>query len=224
MSGGQTRSIAVPSAACGIPASARAYSLNMTVVPSGPLAYLSVWPTGQPQPLVSTLNAFTGTVVANAAIVPAGTNGSINVFVTNPTDLVIDINGYFAPPGAGGLLFYSATPCRISDTRNPTGPFGGPRMNGSETRSYPMSQSSCVPAGDVRAYSLNATVVPAGPLGYLSLWPTGQPQPLVSTLNAFDGSVTSNAAILPAGTNRAIQAFVTNPVDLILDLNGYFAP
>ena len=54
--------------------------------------------------------------------------------------------------------------------------------------------------------------------------PAGQAQPLVSTLNAFDGSVTSNAAILPAGTGGAIRAFVTNPADLILDLNGYFAP
>jgi hypothetical protein len=35
--------------------------------------------------------------VANAAIVPAGTNGAISVYVTDPTHVVIDINGYFAP-------------------------------------------------------------------------------------------------------------------------------
>jgi len=36
--------------------------------------------------------------VANAAIVPAGTDGSgsINVFASNNTDIVIDINGYYA--------------------------------------------------------------------------------------------------------------------------------
>jgi len=33
-------------------------------------------------------------VVANAAIVP-GTNGSISVFVSNATDLIVDVNGYF---------------------------------------------------------------------------------------------------------------------------------
>jgi hypothetical protein len=38
--------------------------------------------------------------VANAAIVPAGTNESISVFVSNPTDVILDINGYFGPPGA----------------------------------------------------------------------------------------------------------------------------
>lgn len=38
-----------------------------------------------------------GKVAANAAIVPAGQNGSVSVFVTNPTDVILDINGYFAP-------------------------------------------------------------------------------------------------------------------------------
>jgi hypothetical protein len=34
-------------------------------------------------------------VVANAAIVPAGTSGSINVYVLQTTHVVIDGNGYF---------------------------------------------------------------------------------------------------------------------------------
>jgi len=45
---------------------------------------------------VSTLNSPGAKVVANAAIVPAVTNGAITVFVTNPTDLILDINAYFA--------------------------------------------------------------------------------------------------------------------------------
>jgi hypothetical protein len=35
--------------------------------------------------------------VANAAIVPAGTGGAINAFASNATQLILDINGYFAP-------------------------------------------------------------------------------------------------------------------------------
>ena len=70
----------------------------MTVVPQGPLGYLTTWPTGGTQPVVSTLNAQKGEVVANAAIVPAGAStGSINVFVTNTTHVIIDTNGYFGP-------------------------------------------------------------------------------------------------------------------------------
>ena len=67
----------------------------MTVVPSGPLGYLTTWPTGGAQPLVSTLNAVEGQVIANAAIVSAGMGGAVNVYVTNPTHVIIDTNGYF---------------------------------------------------------------------------------------------------------------------------------
>jgi hypothetical protein len=71
--------------------------MNVTVVPDGPLSYLTTWPTGAAQPFVSTLNSLDGSVVANAAIVPAGAGGAINVYVTNSTQVILDINGYFAP-------------------------------------------------------------------------------------------------------------------------------
>ena len=49
-----------------------------------------------------------------------------------------------------------------------------------------------------RRLRMNATVVPQqGPVGYLTLWPDGQGLPVVSTLNAYDGAVTSNMAIVP---------------------------
>jgi len=122
MAGGGSRSFVVPQSACDIPASAQAYSFNVTVVPKGPLSYLTLWPTGQSQPFVSTLNSFGGEVVANAAIVPAGTGGAVSVFVTDPTDVILDINGYFAASTASGAYsFYPAAPCRVADTRGATG-------------------------------------------------------------------------------------------------------
>jgi hypothetical protein len=97
MTAGSTRSFPVPSSSCGVPATAQAYSLNMTVEPPGSLFYLTVWPTGQSMPGVSTLNDLSGAILANAAIVPAGSNGAISVFVSDTTNVIIDINGYFAP-------------------------------------------------------------------------------------------------------------------------------
>ena len=66
-------------------------------LPGGPLSYLTIWGAGWAQPNVSTLNSLDGVVVANAAIVPAGANGAISVYVTNQTHVILDINGYFAP-------------------------------------------------------------------------------------------------------------------------------
>ncbi len=116
---------------CGIPTTAVAYSLNVTVVPSGRLGYLTIWPTGEGQPSVSLMNSLDGRVKANAAIIPAGApDGRVSVYVTDTTNVVLDIDGYFISTGAPGspttLQFYPLTPCRVVDTRNPNGHLGGP--------------------------------------------------------------------------------------------------
>ncbi len=210
---------------CGVPANAQAYSLNATVVPAGPLGYLTLWPTFAAQPFVSTLNAPTGAIVANAAIVPAGPDGHINAFANAPTHLVIDINGYFAPPGApGALAFNAVTPCRVADSRNPNGSLGGPALAAGLPRIWPVASSNCGLPASAGAYSMNATVVPPAGLGYLTMWPTGQAQPLVSTLNAAEDPIVANAAIVSAGTVGAISSFASSATHLVLDVNGYFAP
>ena len=57
--------------------------------------------------------------------------------------------------------------------------------------------SACAPPSNATAYVFNATVVPPGSMPYLTLWPDGETQPNVSTLNAYDGFITSNMAIVP---------------------------
>ncbi|HXN47204.1 MAG TPA: hypothetical protein VN893_11225, partial [Bryobacteraceae bacterium] len=227
MGAAELLAIAIPQSGCGIPATAQAYSLNVTVVPRGRLSYLTLWPSGEARPLVSTLNSFEGIVVANAAIVPAGAGGGVNVFVTDPTDVIVDIDGYFdSTSGANAYSFYPATPCRIADTRGPVGAFGGPSMGAHATRDCALPSSACGLPAAAKAYSLNVTVVPDASvdyLGYLTMWPAGQGQPPVSTLNSWTGKVVANAALVPAGTNGAISVFVTDPTDVILDTNGYFA-
>ena len=213
---------------CGIPPTAVAYSLNVTVVPDGRLRYLTIWPTGQGQPSVSLMNSPDGRVKANAAIVPAGTmNGSVSVYVTDTTNVLLDIDGYFTAPTGSTLAFYPLTPCRVVDTRNPNGDLGGPFLTGTHERDFPILESSCIPSGVTpSAYSFNVTAVahPSGQrLGYLTVWSSGQPQPVVSTLNNPTGTNVANAAIVPAGTNGAIAVYPNNDTDLLIDINGYFA-
>ena len=223
MTAGSTRAFAVSQSACGIPSTAQAYSLNVTVVPPGRLSYLALWPYGLERPNVSTLNSFNGEVLANAAIVPAGTGGAVNVYVTDPTDVILDINGYFDTPNATTSAFYAALPCRIADTRAADGPFGGPSLTGQGSRDFAVSSSGCgIPSG-AGAYSLNVTAVPDEFLAFLTAWPTGQSRPLASTLNSWTGKVVANAAIVPSGTNDSVSVYAYNPTDVILDINGYFA-
>ena len=203
---------------CNVPSTAAAYSFNVTVIPpSGGLDYLTVWPQGQMMPTVSTLNDPTGTIVANAAIVPAGQNGKTAFYAhNNNTDLLLDVNGYFALPGGGGMSLYTQSPCRVLDTRQSGGGFNG-------ELTVNVAGSSCAPASSAQAYVFNATVVPPGPMPYLTLWPDGTGQPTVSTLNAKDGFVTSNMAIVPT-SNGSIDAYAAAMTQLILDISGFFAP
>jgi uncharacterized repeat protein (TIGR03803 family) len=218
--GGTSRNFIVPElGGCGIPASAAAYSLNVTVVPHGSLRYLTIWPDGEVQPFVSTMNSPDGRVKANAAIVPAG-NNAVSVFVSNTTDVVLDVNGYFAPPSSGTYQFYPLTPCRLVDTRN--GQDQGTLQAGVE-RDYLIAGTCGVPA-DAMAYSFNVTVLPTeGSLDYLTVWPQGESMPVVSTLNDNTGTVVANAAIVAAGNNTIAFYAHNHNTNLLLDINGYFA-
>jgi len=229
--GGTSESFTLPGlGGCNIPTSAIAYSLNVTVVPQGPLGYLTIWPTGEAQPLVSTLNSPDGRVKANAAIVPAGTSGAVSVYVTNTTDVILDIDGYFQ--AASSLQFYPLMPCRVVDTRQTNFPqgLGAPSFGNMESRQLPVySNSPCLDTLTITpsAYSFNVTVVPspAGqPLNYLTIWPSDQQQPFVSTLNNPTATVVANAAIVPAAANGDVSVFTYNSTDVIIDVNGYFAP
>jgi len=195
--GGGERDFPVLASDCQIPSDAQAYSMNFTAVPydGQELGYLTVWGKGSPRPGVSTLNNPTATIVANAAIVQAGTGGEVAVYPSNNTQLVGDINGYFAPAQSGGLSLYALQPCRALDTRQQKGAFNGELTVGIEN-------SPCAVSGTAQAYVLNATVVPVAPLYYLTLWPDGQGRPEVSTLNAVDGEITSNMAIVATGDGR----------------------
>ncbi|MBL8175585.1 MAG: collagen-like protein [Bryobacterales bacterium] len=151
------RVIPVPSGRCEIPAGARAYSLNITVAPQRPLAYLTAYPTGATIPNVSTLNSFDGRIVANAAIVPAGAGGAITIYVTDPTHVIVDINGYYSDGGSGtgGLV------------AGPTGPTGPTGLSGAMG---PTGAASSVPGpagptGPVGATGTAGVIGPTGPVG-----------------------------------------------------------
>jgi hypothetical protein len=227
---GQQRSFAIANSSCNLPAAALAnggaVSLNVTTVPiaAHPVSYLTVWGSwpDEPQiPLISTLNDPKGTVVANAALISINpsTSQSVSVYATDNTDLILDITGYFAPASLApsGLALYPLTPCRILDTRESSGEFQG------ELTVPVTSGNNCGVPTSGQAYVVNATVVPSGPLEYLTLWPDTTPQPPISVLNANDGFVTSNMALV-GSPNGSIDAFATSSTQLILDVSDYFAP
>ena len=218
---------------CANLSSAASYSLNVTLVPQNrhPVGYLTIWPAGLAQPLISTMNSLDGRVKANAAIVPAGMSSAVSVYVTDTTDVVIDIDGFFAPTGQSTLMFYPLAPCRVADTRKSNFPqgLGLPHLSAGVARDFPvLNATSCNIPASAQAYSLNFTAIPypslGHQLGYLEVWPKDQqPAHPVSTLNNPTGTFVANAAIVPAGTSGEITAFASSDTDVAIDINGYFA-
>ncbi len=225
LASGAKRDFAVPSSACGVPATAWAYSLNVTAVPRGALSFLTIWPAGEAQPVASTLNSLDGRIKANAAIVAAGTSGAVSVYAAGSTDVVLDINGYFVPASnTSAYAFHPLSPCRLADSRTPVPGSGVTQIlaAGSVATLNALATPCPVPPFAV-AYSLNFTAVPKGSLPFITVWPAGGAQPTVSTLNALEGNITANAAIVPAGNAGAIAIYAHGTTDLVIDINGYFS-
>lgn len=94
--------------ACGVEAvgtntaGPEAYSLNVTVVPPMDTAggYLLAYPNPiTPIPLVASMTWNPGaSYQSNTVIAASSPNGSVNVVASSQTDVVIDINGYYAAP------------------------------------------------------------------------------------------------------------------------------
>jgi uncharacterized repeat protein (TIGR01451 family) len=127
-----------------------------------------------------------------------------------------------APP----LSFYTLTPCRVVDTRDAPGPWGGPALEANSTRQFVINTPCGIPPV-VRGVALNVTAVGASDVGDLRLYPSGLPAPGTSTINFKPGQVRANNASVPV-----INGFIsvqcdmppgsTGTVHLVLDVTGYF--
>ncbi|MBL8210217.1 MAG: BACON domain-containing protein [Bryobacterales bacterium] len=203
---------------CGVPATAAVVSLNVTSVPSGgQVDWLTVWPGGRPRTITPAVNE-ARTPTASAMLVPVGADGTVQMQASQGSDAVLDVNGYFAPPSDQGLYFTVLNDtCRMADTR--VVPFA-PSLAPGVARTIDPRLAGCPIAAEARAYALNATAVPAGPLAFLSLFPAPTWQGN-STLNAFTGQVTANFAIVP-DTGLGIGALASGVSDVVLDSLGYF--
>jgi hypothetical protein len=218
------------------PSGAIAYVMNVTVAPHGPLTYLTVWPAGEVQPQVSTLNSPDGRTKANAAIVTGGTKGEVNVFASNTTDVLLDVSGYFvaAVPGVPSYTFFPITPCRVVDTRYRNGQFGLPSLVAHQQRTFQFDMSDChlstAPEEAGGAFALNVTVIPKGKkaVGHVTVWGTSVKNPDTpgtSTVNVPTGTLTANAAIITVnpGVGESVSVFASDETDIAIDVTGYFA-
>ena len=129
-------------------------------------------------------------------------------------------------PTSGPLVagYYTLTPCRVADTRDANGPYGGPAVFAGAARSFGMPGRCGIPAG-ADAVALNVIVTQPSAPGFLNLYPLGIAPPLASTINFGPGQTRANNAIVRLGAGGSIvveNGQTSGATHVILDVVGYF--
>ncbi|MEY9963086.1 hypothetical protein ABIA33_001112 [Streptacidiphilus sp. MAP12-16] len=204
----------------GVPASATAVVLNVTVTQPSSDGYLTVYPDGITRPVVSNLNFSAGQTIPNLVIVPVH-NGKIDFFNhSGNTHVIADLEGYFSP---GGLsTFNLMTPNRILNTVAQSGvPTGPTPLAAGASLTVNIDNVYGLWGSDPKAVALNLTVLDTKGTGYLAVYPYGTTPPFVSNANWTTGQSVSNLVLVPAKTGKlVITNHSTGTIDLLGDLEG----
>ncbi len=200
-----------------------AVSLNVTAVDPAGAGFITVYPCGTRR-LVSSLNYGAGETVANAVIAPVSATGTVCFYSMSPVDIVVDVNGWLPT----GTVFTAVAPDRVFDTRAGESPdalrtvakakVGPPGVLEVTITDLP----GAVPASGVGAVSLNVVATNTTRAGFVTVYPCGT-RTLVSSLNYGVGDTIANAVITPVSPTGTVCFYSNTPVDLVVDVNGWFA-
>jgi len=178
---------------------------------------------------------------------PAGLNGFVNGQNVDGADVVMWIRAAALHVGEpGGIAqdcsmvgptirvlptpppataFHTASPCRIVDTRDPSGPYGGPALAGGGVRSFVLVNQCGVPP-TAKSVAVNLTITQPSSGGHITAFPAGGSVPSTSTLNFSAGQTRANNAVLALGAAGGVSVSTAlssaGTVHLIVDVNGYF--
>ncbi|HEY3122589.1 MAG TPA: VCBS repeat-containing protein [Thermoanaerobaculia bacterium] len=120
--------------------------------------------------------------------------------------------------------FYTITPCRVVDTRNPNGPLGGPALAAMTKRDFPIRGNCGIPV-TARSVALNVTVTGTTSFGDLRVYPSGAPPTTSSTINWSAGQTRANNTILELGASGSLTVWCVmfaGSTHLLFDVFGYF--
>jgi hypothetical protein len=222
----------------GIPANAAAVTGNITVVPAGP-GFLTLFPSSATQPVVANSNFVAGEITNNVFTVGLGAgDGAFKIFSSATTDVIVDVTGYYAPPGTGGLYFHPLlTPVRLLETRlslsgciTPGTPLvgtGNPNADPNldlllQGRSPITAPCNAIPA-TAQVLVGNATSVFPSSGGYLTIYPSGGTRPTVASSNYAGADIINGPFAVKLGADGKFKVYTLSTTHLVIDILGYYS-
>ena len=141
-------------------------------------------------------------------------------------------------PAVGPLQFYSIAPCRMADTRDPTGPTGGPPLTHGVVRAFPVFGQFARPCGipsTAKAVAVNAAIVQPPNGGHFVMFANNSGLPSTSNINFNLGEIAiANGALVKltyppselVDPNYQLAAMAAiaggGTVHLVLGVTGYY--
>ena len=190
----------------GAGSTATAVSLNVTAVDPSASGFVTAWPCGVDRPNVSNLNPEPGITRPNLVNVRVGAGGSVCLYTSQETDLVVDLLAEYRPGAAARYIAF--TPQRLLDTR------------AQDVPRHASNNSVVVPLGNVVAALVNLTATDAAAPGYLTGYPClSNPWPGTSNVN-FGVDVASANAALVTGTRGYTCVYSSTATQVVVDVFG----
>jgi RHS repeat-associated protein len=212
----------------GVPVSASGVFVTITAIHQASGGWIEPYPTGTTPP-VGSLN-FPGTGATDFGVsvhVNASGQASILVGGGGPTDILVDVVGYFsATNGASGAAgSFNPLQRRVLDTRT------GTSLAANSVTTIQVAGINGIPAAGsgVSAVALTFTAIDSqtpGSWGYLLAWASDQVEPPSSSSLWYNYAITrSTTAVVAVAADGTIKVRNTGtvPVDVVLDSQGWFA-
>ncbi len=194
------------------PAGAEAVSVSVTAVLSDGHGYVVAYPCSADRPIVATVNHAPDEVISGAAFVPVSDEGTICLWSLRPVDVTVDLTGTFSADGA--LVFQSATPTRMVDTRNGIG--GWRPIHGRA-----QTIDAVVAPPDASAVTGTLTIVSPLRNGFLRSWGCdGQPE--TANVTALAGTVLANAVTTAVGSAGTFCIQARAATSTVFDTTGWW--
>lgn len=194
----------------GVPADVTAVSLNLTVTNPRAAGFLTAYPCDQARPVASNLNFRSDNTVAGAAIVPIAADGTVCIFTSSDTHLVVDVMGSFS-----GNAYVRAGPTRLTDTRDQ----GDAGLIVHNPLRVQMPSSI---AGD--AAILNVTAIGGSLPGFVTVYRCGDSVPGTSNVNFSAWGVVPNLVVAQPDAGGWVCLYSNQPAHLVVDLFGGLTP
>jgi len=226
---GSTLQVQVAGNGYPVPSDAASVVMTITVTGTTSPGYLTVYPSGTPRPMASSLNWSAGETVANLVTSAIGnSDGAVSVYNSaGNTNVIVDVEGYFTlPSNTTQGRFMSMAPediCNTNDTASINQCTAELAWPGSSL-SVQVLGSGAIPQSGVSAVALSVSVTDPDQGGYLTVYPQGSARPMASNLNYSSGQDVTDSVVVPVGANGSIEIYTSGGFpNLQVDATGWFS-